>query len=357
MTQRIEKLRAQLEAAGGDAFFSLSAPANQYLSGFTGSTSALVITPAEAFFLCDFRYTEQAAGQVAEFEIDEVTASLPMRTGERLARLNAGTVMYDPDVLSVADLHKIEAAFEGTLQPAPDILSALRRIKSADEIAAIRRASALAEGVLADLLDELTVGLPERELAARFEYEFKRRGASGASFPPIVLYGPRSSLPHGAPGDTPLQPGDVVLLDFGCRLDGYCSDLTRTYAFGTIPPLWFEGTYELVLTAQRIALEAACPGMPARELDAIARSLIEDAGHGEHFGHGLGHGVGLEIHEAPRLNRESDTILEPGMVITIEPGVYLPGKGGVRIEDLVVITENGCEMLSAAPKELRVIEA
>ena len=357
MTERIEKLRAQLEAAGGDAFFSLSAPANQYLSGFTGSTSALVITPAEALFLCDFRYTEQAAGQVAGFEIDEVTGSLPTRTGERLARLNARTAVYDPGVLSVADLHEIETAFGGTLHADPGIVSSLRRVKSADEIAAIRRASALAEGVLTDLLDELTAGLPERELAARFEYEFKRRGASGASFSPSALFGPRSSLPHGAPGGTPLQPGDVVLLDFGCRLDGYCSDLTRTYAFGTIPPLWFEGTYELVLTAQRIALEAAGPGMPARELDAIARSLIEDAGHGEHFGHGLGHGVGVEIHEAPRLNRESDTILEPGMVITIEPGVYLPGKGGIRIEDLAVVTEDGCEVLSTAPKELRVIEA
>ena len=147
-----------------------------------------------------------------------------------------------------------------------------------------------------------------------------------------------------------------MLLDIGCRLDGYCSDLTRTYAFGTIPRLWFEGAYELVLTAQRIALEAVRPGIPARELDAIARDLIEDAGHGKHFGHGLGHGVGIEIHEAPRLNRESDTILEPGMVITIEPGIYLPGKGGIRIEDLVAVTEDGCDILSAASKELRLID-
>jgi Xaa-Pro aminopeptidase len=151
--------------------------------------------------------------------------------------------------------------------------------------------------------------------------------------------------------------GDVVLLDFGCRLHGYCSDLTRTYAYGTIPGSWFEGTYELVLTAQRIALEAARPGIPARELDATARALIEEAGHGKHFGHGLGHGVGIEVHEAPRLNRESDTILAPGMVITIEPGIYLPGQGGIRIEDLVAVTEDGCEILSSAPKELRVIGA
>lgn len=356
MKHRIEKLRQRLSTAGGDAFFSMAPPTSQYLSGFLGSTSAVIVTETEALFLCDFRYTEQAQEQVKAFIIEEVSGSMPVRLGERLNALGVQTALFEPQSITVAEVDEIGQACSATLKPDKNLVSALRQVKEPEEIQAIREASALAEGVLETLVGELHAGITERELAARFEYEFKRRGASGASFDTIALFGPRSSLPHGAPGDTPLREGDVVLIDFGCRRNGYCSDLTRTYAFGTIPDLWFEGTYELVLTAQRIALEAARPGISARELDATARDLIEAAGHGQHFGHGLGHGVGIEIHEAPRLNRESESILEAGMVITIEPGVYLPGQGGIRIEDLVVITDDGCRVLSETSKELRVIQ-
>lgn len=357
MTDRVTRLRERLEERGGDTFFSVSSADNQYLSGFTGTTSAIIISQTQARFLCDFRYTEQAESQVNGFEVEEVSGHLPTRLGEALTALGVKTAVYAPQALTVAELRDIEAAYaSGPCEPDADIVAALRQRKSPGEIETIRRASALAEGVLADLLDQLEAGITERELAARFEYEFKCRGASGASFETIALFGPRSSLPHGAPQDTPLREGDTVLLDFGCRLDGYCSDLTRTYAFGTIPGIWFEGTYELVLTAQSMALEAVRPGMRACELDAAARSLIEDAGHGKHFGHGLGHGVGIEVHEGPRLNRESDTLLEPGMVITIEPGIYLPGQGGIRIEDLVAVTEDGCDILSCTAKELRILE-
>jgi Xaa-Pro aminopeptidase len=355
MKHRIEKLRERLSETAGDAFFSLSPPANQYLSGFSGSTSAIIITPTEAFFLCDFRYTEQAQEQIKDLVVEEVSGSLPTRLGERLTLLGVKTAVFDPQSITVAELDEIREPYTQITKPDKEIVSALRQVKEPEEIETIRQASALAEGVLADLLGELGTGITEREMAARFEYEFKRRGASGASFDTIVLFGPRSSLPHGTPGNTPLKPGDVVLIDFGCRYNGYCSDLTRTYAFGTMPHPWFEGAYELVLTAQRIAIEAARPGISAHELDATARDLIEAAGQGKHFGHGLGHGVGIEIHEAPRLNRESESILEPGMVITIEPGVYLPGRGGIRIEDLVAITEEGCRLLSETSKELRVI--
>ncbi|MEA3366267.1 MAG: M24 family metallopeptidase, partial [Candidatus Hydrogenedentes bacterium] len=315
----------------------------------------IIITPTEALFLCDFRYTEQAQEQIKDLVVEEVSGSLPTRLGERLTLLGIKTAVFDPQSITVAELDEIRQPYTQITKPDKEIVSALRQVKEPEEIETIRQASALAEGVLADLLGELGTGITEREMAARFEYEFKRRGASGASFDTIVLFGPRSSLPHGAPGNTPLKPGDVVLIDFGCRYNGYCSDLTRTYAFGTMPQPWFEGAYELVLTAQRVALEAARPGISAHELDATARDLIEAGGHGEHFGHGLGHGVGIEIHEAPRLNRESESILEPGMVITIEPGVYLPGRGGIRIEDLVAITEEGSRLLSETSKELRVI--
>jgi Xaa-Pro aminopeptidase len=355
MTERIQALRKRLEGAGCDGFLSFAPPTNQYLAGFTGTTSAVVITAKEAQFLCDFRYTEQAALEVHGYAIDEMKGNLQTRAAERLSALGVRNVAIEPGYMTVSERDAIAAAYSGVLKPVSDIVSALRMRKSPDEIGKIRAADELAEGVLNHLVETLALGTTERELAARFEYEFKARGARGASFDTIALFGSRSSLPHGQPGNRELKNGDIVLLDFGCRLDGYCSDLTRTYAFGTIPGAWFEEIYELTLTAQRLAVEAIRPGMVCKDLDAVARSIISEAGHGADFGHGLGHGVGIEIHEAPRLNPESQTVLEPGMIVTIEPGIYLPGRGGVRIEDLVVVTESGCENLSVTPKELRIL--
>ena len=229
-------------------------------------------------------------------------------------------------------------------------------VKDASEIELLRCATDLAEGVLHDLLPELTEGILERELAAQFVYEFKRRGASGPSFDPMALFGSHSSLPHGMPGDRALKSGDIVLLDFGCVLNGYCSDLTRTFAFGRIPPGWFEEIYAVTLEAQLTALEAVKPGVPCSDVDAVARDIIRDAGYGDYFGHGLGHGVGLEVHESPRLNMQSQAVLEPGMAVTVEPGIYLPGKGGVRIEDLVIVTGDGCDILTRTPKDLKVLD-
>ena len=355
MSKRLEALRSRLASAGCDAFLSLAPPTNQYLAGFTGTTSVVIVTATEAQFLCDFRYTEQAGVEVHGFAIEQLPGNLEIRAGERLDALGVKTVAFEPGYMTVNELTVVQSAYSGTMKPVADVVSALRAVKGREEIARIRAAGELAEGVLADLIETVRPGTTERELAALFEYEFKDRGARGASFDTIALFGARSSLPHGQPGSHALKSGDIVLLDFGCRLDGYCSDLTRTYTFGTIPGAWFEEIYDLTLTAQRRALEAIRPGMLCKDLDSIARTIISDAGHGSHFGHGLGHGVGIEIHEAPRLNAESQTVLEPGMIITIEPGIYLPGQGGVRIEDLVVVTRDGCENLSAAPKELRIL--
>jgi Xaa-Pro aminopeptidase len=352
---RITVLRHRLADSGRQAFISLAPPVNQYLCGFRGTTSAIVLTANEAQFLCDFRYIEQAGEQVSGMAIEEMKGSLPMRVGERLTALGVHSAAFDPAYMTVAELQALQSGFSGELRPVADVVSPLRSVKDPGEIEKVRAAQQFAEGVLSDLLEELTPGLAERELAARFEYEFKRRGASGASFDTIVLFGARSSLPHGQPSGAVLAVGDTVLLDFGCRLDGYCSDLTRTYAFGRMPGSWFEEVYGLTLAAQRKALEAVRPGLRGREIDAVARTVIESGGHGRRFGHGLGHGVGIEIHEPPRLNSESETVLEPGMIVTIEPGIYLPGLGGVRIEDLVVVTETGCENLTSAPKELRVL--
>ncbi|NIA13887.1 MAG: M24 family metallopeptidase [Nitrospiraceae bacterium] len=352
---RLAALRAKLLEAECDAFVGLAPPDNQYLTGFTGTTSAVLVTQDTAEFLCDSRYTEQAESQVSGYDVQEVSGSVPVRLGERLDALGVGKPSFDPAYLSVAQLEAIQETTKASLTPVPGVVSLLRAVKSPDEIARIREASRLAEGVLADLLGTLTAGLTERELAASFEYEFKRRGARGASFDTIALFGARSSLPHGEPDGTPLSSGDAVLLDFGCRLDGYCSDLTRTYAYDTIPGAWFETIYEVVLEAQRAALKAVRPGIECRKLDAVARDVIAEAGYGERFGHGLGHGVGIEVHEGPRLGKESETVLEEGMVVTIEPGIYVPGQGGVRIEDLVAVTSDGCEPLCGAPKTLKVL--
>ena len=353
--QRLSALRARLAQFEADAFFSVAPPDNQYLTDFMGSTSVVMVTPNEALFLCDFRYTEQANTEVACYTIQEVDGSLLGRLGEKLIQSGAAHVIYDPACVTVAQLNTIQETFHGRMTPVADLVLLLRTVKSREEIEAIRAASELAEGVLADLTEDLHPGITERELAAEFEYEFKSRGADGASFETIALFGPRSSQPHGKPGDKPLEPGDIVLLDLGCRMKGYCSDLTRTYVFGRMPETWFSVIYDLVLRAQRSALEAVRPGARCRVVDAVARDIITTAGYGNHFGHGLGHGVGIEVHEGPRLRRDSDVLLEEGMIVTVEPGIYLPGQGGVRIEDLVVVTKDGCERLSRTPNELRVI--
>lgn len=359
MGERIDGIRSALGSNGSDAYFSVFGPANQYVSGMMTSfmeiSSAIVITGSDAHFMCDFRYTEQAKEEVADFTIEEITGDILVRAGEHLTKIGASRAAYDPNGLTVAELERLESAFEGTLVADGSVVSRLRLVKTDEEVEAIRAASNLAEGVLCDLLPSIEEGVPERELAATFEYEFKKRGASGSSFDTIALFGPKSSLPHGEPGDKRLAKGDVVLLDFGCRKGGYCSDMTRTYVFCESPGEWFDEIYSVTLDAQLRSLDAIEPGKTGKEIDTVARTIIGDAGYGEYFGHGLGHGVGVEIHEAPRLNAHSDTVLEPGMIVTVEPGIYLPGQGGVRIEDLVVLTENGYELLTTMPKELTIL--
>jgi Xaa-Pro aminopeptidase len=356
MTQRIDALRTALDKQGRDAFYSLNAPANQYLTGFTGTTSGVLVTGKEALFLTDSRYTEQAADQLdPAFTLEPIPNRLAKRLGGRMKDLAVKTPCFEPGAVTVSERQAVEEGFSGETAPEAGLCSKLRQRKEAGEVEKIRRALRLSEAALQTALEDLELGMMERELAARLEYEFKRLGASGFSFPTIALYGARSSLPHGEPGERALESGDIALIDFGCRLQGYCSDLTRTYVYDRMPAPWFEEVYELVRTAQQIAIESAKAGMTCRELDAVARRLIDEAGHGEHFGHGLGHGLGIEIHEGPSLNPQSDTVLEPGMVVTVEPGIYLPGQGGVRIEDVVAIKEDGCEVLSSAPKEFRIL--
>ncbi len=359
--ERIERLRKAMYESGCDAFFSVSPPDNQYLSGFQADfgeiSSGILLTASDALFLTDSRYTEQAREQVQCHAVEQIKGDLLARAGECLAILGATLAAYNPAALTVDELDRLLGAWPGETVREKTLVSELRALKSDPEIGAIREASRIAEGVLADLVPTLAAGETEAEFAARMESEFRKRGASGVAFPTIVLFGERSSLPHGRPSDRPLRIGDIVLVDCGCRRAGYCSDLTRTFTFGTIPGAWFEEIYDVVFRAQRAALEAIRAGVPCSDVDAVARRIISGAGYGDQFGHGLGHGVGIEIHEGPRLNPTSDAILAEGMIVTVEPGIYLPGKGGVRIEDLVVVTRDGCEVLTESSKELRVLAA
>ncbi|HPO14378.1 MAG TPA: Xaa-Pro peptidase family protein [Candidatus Hydrogenedentes bacterium] len=355
MHKAIAKIREGLQCAGCEAFFSLSPPANEYLTGFHGSTSAVIITGSLAQFLCDFRYTEQAKEQVQGYIVEEIQGTLETRVGERLQTLGITRTAFDPLTLTVFQKDTVQKAYPGLLIPLPDLLADLRMTKTNEEIEKIRNASQTAEAALGKMLHHLTSGITEWELAAHLEFEFKRAGAQKSAFDPIVLFGTRSSLPHGMPSNKELSPGDIILIDCGCVVDGYCSDLTRTYVFGRIPGAWFEEIYQVTRTAQEAARQVIAADAVCREVDAVARNIIGEAGYGSYFGHGLGHGVGLEVHEPPRLNMQSDTVLTAGMVVTAEPGIYLPGRGGVRIEDLLVVTENGCETLTRLPKELQVL--
>jgi Xaa-Pro aminopeptidase len=240
------------------------------------------------------------------------------------------------------------------LVPAGELVAGLREVKDPGEVDRIRAAAHLADAALTEVLGRGLAGRTERDVAVDIEIELRRTGADSVSFQPIVASGANGALPHAEPRDVAIEPGALVTIDWGARLEGYCSDCTRTFAVGEVGDDQRE-IYELVLRAQQAALAVVRPGPTGREVDAVARDLIDEAGHADHFGHGLGHGVGLEIHEAPRLSRQSEARLVAGNVVTVEPGVYVPERCGVRIEDLVVVTDDGHEVLSTLPKELQVV--
>jgi Xaa-Pro aminopeptidase len=321
----------------------------RYLTGFTGTNGACIVTPDGRLFFTDFRYREQGREQVPDFEQVEVGPDMLDGVAKRLR----GRAGFDDEHLSVASHGKLaERAPEGVeLVPAGGLVERLRAVKDEGEVAAMARAAELSTAAYESLRERGLAGRTEREVAVGLVRLMEDLGAEGPSFPPIVAAGARGALPHAVPGDVEIPRDTLVVIDLGAVVDGYCSDCTRTLATGSLPDETLE-VYELVRRAQGEALPAAGAGAECRAVDKVARDIIDAAGHEERFGHGLGHGVGLEIHERPRLGKTAEGSLEAGNAVTVEPGVYLPGNVGVRIEDLVIVTEGEPRILTGFPKEL-----
>jgi len=354
---RAGRLAAQVGELGLELLL-VSAPVDvRYLTGFSGSNGVALVGPRMLRFLTDFRYVEQAAAEVdPAFERLEAPRTLleglPGALPEGELRLG-----FDSAHLSVAQHERLRQLLgsRAELVAAPGLVERLRAVKEPAEVERIREAARLADEALRALLERGLGGRSERQLALELEWEMRSRGARRASFETIVAAGAHAALPHARPRERRPHRGELLLIDWGAELDGYCSDCTRTLALGRADDRARE-LHELVARAQRAGLEALAPGVPARQVDRAARAVIEAAGLGERFGHGLGHGVGLEVHEAPTLSPSSADALRAGNVVTIEPGVYLPGSAGVRIEDLVLLTDSGCEILSGLEKGLLEID-
>jgi Xaa-Pro aminopeptidase len=341
VSERLERLRPTLEQP-----LLVTSPTNVfYLTGFRSSNAALLVDESRTLLFTDFRYTT-AARRVEGVELVQTQRSLVQGVAERIH----GRVGFEATALSYADWQTLDAAGLD-LVPTRGVVEKLRAVKDDAELAAMREACRITDATYAALAEERFVGRRERDVAWAMEQLFHEHGADTLAFELIVASGPRGAQPHTRAGDDVIEPNTLVVIDAGCVVDGYASDCTRTFATGELPDE-LARAYEVCARAQRDALDAVRPGAAGREVDAVSRRVIDDAGWGDKYGHGLGHGVGLMVHEAPTLRPESQDVLEPRNVFSVEPGIYLEGAGGVRIEDLVAATEDGCEILTRFTKEL-----
>jgi Xaa-Pro aminopeptidase len=356
MTDRADRVGARLAGRELDALLVTSEVNVGYLTGFTGDNAIAVVGPQLRRFVTDFRYVEQAREQVTGFDRERGERDLlgALADGWPEGPVRLGFEDHDVSVRRHGRLREI-LPDRVELVAAGGLVEDERAVKEPGELERIRAAAALVDEVYAWLADTGIVGRTERDVAIALEQEMRLRGAQGPSFPSIIAAGAHGALPHAEPRDVAIPRGTLVTLDLGARLHGYCSDCTRTWSTGELPDDLAE-VYALVLRAQESALAAVRPGPTGREVDAVAREIIRDGGHGDHFGHGLGHGVGREVHEAPRLATSAEDALVPGNVVTVEPGVYLPGRGGCRIEDLVAVTADGHEVFSATSKALTEVD-
>jgi Xaa-Pro aminopeptidase len=356
MNRRVERLRQALASHELDAALISNAHSRRYLSGFTGSAGYLLITPEDAVIATDFRYYEQSAKEAPEFRLHKVAGGFDAWAPGLFAGLGGKAVGFEAQDMSVATHQAFKKAVaslpdaeQPRLVPVSNLVEALRIYKEPAEIAALQRAVDLGDAAFTDVAQRIEPGWTEKQVAWEIEKYIREHGGDGLSFDTIIAGGPWGAMPHAQPRDRKLEAGEGVVIDMGCEVDGYMSDLTRTIFLGK-PDAQFRKIYDIVLTAQLTAEEMVRPGMTGEECHLIAHRVIEEAGYGETFGHGLGHGIGLEVHEAPRVARTSTDELKDNMVFTIEPGIYITGWGGVRIEDMVVLEGGKARVMSKAPK-------
>ena len=351
---RMEILSGRLAENGLDALLVTSEVGRRYLTGFHSSAGLVLLTADGAWFFTDSRYIEAARREVHGFQVGQTTMEFPYSRRVREILGENACIGFEEGTMSVASLERWRKELGCRMMPAQKLLDEMRSTKSAEEQAKMRAAQQLTDELFTELLGILCTGVTEREVAAEIQYRFLKKGAEGVSFAPIVVSGENSSMPHGVPGDRKLQRGDFVTMDFGCILDGWCSDMTRTVAIGYATEE-MRRVYQTVLTAQQAGIAAYRAGVEGRAVDEAAREVIRRAGYGEAFGHGFGHSLGMEVHESPNASPGDRTVLPAGAVLSAEPGIYLPGKFGVRIEDVVIVTETGCIDITGSPRELLIL--
>lgn len=355
MKKRIENLRKKMKQKNIESFLVSKKENIRYLTQFTGTAGKLLVTPRENIFITDFRYLDQVAEQIEACQIEEISSNFVEGFAKLLKNKAINSLSFESEDLNFKTYQnfkdKLDLEF---LKPTESLVEDLRMIKDESEIGKIKKAVEIADQGFQFLIDFIAVGRTEKEIALELEFFMKKNGGEANAFDFIVASGKRGALPHGVASEKKIEAGDLVTIDFGTVYQGYHSDITRTIAVGE-PDKKLKDIYEIVLTAQQKVISEIKAGMSCFDADKIARDFISEAGYKDNFGHGLGHGLGLEIHEEPRLSYSSDKELKAGMVVTDEPGIYLSGLGGIRIEDDLLITENGCEVLNKAPKELIIL--
>ncbi|PEY41348.1 aminopeptidase [Bacillus cereus] len=354
MTARIKKIQEQLDQYGIDGLLITKKENRQYATGFTGSAGVVLLSATEAVFITDFRYVDQAKTQVQEAEIIMHKGNMEQEIANQTTRLNIQKLGIEENNMTLKQYSSLKKYTNIELVQVSELVETIRAIKEESEIETIKVAARIADEAFQHITGFLKPGVSEFDVRDELEFFMRKQGASSSSFNIIVASGVRSSLPHGVATNKMIENGDMVTLDFGALYNGYCSDLTRTIAVGSYSKE-FEKIYDIVLEALKRGTEAIRPGESAKTIDDVTRNYITDHGYGEYFGHSTGHGVGLELHEPLRLSQESKAILQEGMVVTVEPGIYIPNWGGCRIEDDIVVTKDGYEVITKADRDLIVI--
>lgn len=354
MINRVNNLREQMKSEGISSFLITSPYNLRYLTGFTGTTGLALIGLEEAFFITDFRYTEQAAKQCVGFEIVKNVGPILEVVADLVESKNIENLGFEESFVPFKQYVELEGLLEVDLIPVSGMVEELREVKDEEEIAIVEKACEIADKAFSHILTYIKPGMTEIQVANELDFYMRSLGASSVSFETIVASGLRSAMPHGVASEKVIEQGDMITIDFGCYYNGYVSDMTRTISLGE-PSDKLREVYNVVKEAQQKVLDVAKPGMTGVELDAVARDYIASKGYGEAFGHSTGHGIGLEIHEGPNVSKLAEKAFVPGNIITNEPGIYLPGIGGVRIEDDMLVTENGIKRLTHSEKELIIL--